>query len=294
MATDCDDAGALAMVHNLAEREETRPLATVVNNKGAYSAGAVAAINAAYDRADLPVGAYQGDLVGTQAASFFEDIATDTDRYGHEIVTRADAADATAVYRRALADADDVVIVSIGHLNNLLALLESDPDEQSDLSGRDLVAERVDRLVVMGGAYPAGKEHNFAARRAHEVTKPALEGWPTDVLVTGYEVGDEIRTGPILAHLDEDHPVHRAYAGHPSEPLENGRPSWDQTAVLAAVREPTEYFDVSDPGRVVVETDGANTWADDPAGSHRYLINREDTDLVKGVIAALMVGDPTR
>ena len=292
MATDCDDAGALAMLHTLAQRNEARILATLVNNKGSYSAGAVAAINVWYDRPDVAIGAYHGESVGTDAASFFEAIATDTDRYGHELVTRDDAPDAVSVYREALATNEHVVIVSIGHVNNLLALLDSDADDHSQLSGRELIADRVTRLVVMGGEYPSGKEHNFAARNAHEVTQPVIEGWPTEVLLSGYELGVEIQTGPILTSLEEHHPVRRAYAAHPSDPLDDGRPSWDQTAVLAAVRDPSTYFSLSDPGQVVVEDDGANTWVDDPTGQHRYLINQADTDLVKGVIAALMVGLP--
>ncbi len=65
-------------------------------------------------------------------------------------------------------------------------------------------------------------------------------------------------------------------AGHPSEPLVNGRMSWDQTAVLAAIRDPEQYWDLSGPGRVEVDSDGNSQWIDDPDGSHRHLIEREN------------------
>src|SRR5690625_1456520 len=55
MATDCDDAGALAMLHTLVDRGEAELLATLVNNRGEHSAGATAAINAWYGRASIPV-----------------------------------------------------------------------------------------------------------------------------------------------------------------------------------------------------------------------------------------------
>lgn len=296
MATDCDDAGALAVLHALARRGEAEILATVVNNRGPRSAGAVAAINAFYGRPDVPLGAYQGDAVGTEAADFFAGIATDTDAYGHAVTAREQAPDAVAVYRQILADAgaDEVVVVSIGHLNNLHGLLESGPGEHSPLGGRELVSERVSRLVVMGGAYPSGREHNFAARGAAKFTGLTLERWPTPVLFSGYELGAQVRTGSGLDALADSHPVRRAYAGHPSDPLTNDRQSWDQTAVLAAVRDPTTYWDPGPRGRVAVDPDGSNAWVQDPEGTQAYLVAREDPgpSTVATLVEDLMLETP--
>jgi hypothetical protein len=284
MTTDCDDAGALAMLHVLERRGEARILATVVNNKGEHSAGATAAINAFYGRPELPVGAYQGNAVGREAADFFKEIALDTPAYGHTATTRDQVRGAVDVYRQVLAQVGrhEVVIVSVGHLNNLHELLESGPDQYTPLSGVELVAEKVEHLVVMGGhflpdvteRYPHGREHNFHARGSAEFTGPALARWPTRILFSGYEIGERILTGRRLIELDERHPVRRAYAGHPSQPLVNGRMSWDQTAVLAAVRGPEQYWDLSAPGRVTVDPEGRNSWTSDPDGDHRYLIER--------------------
>jgi hypothetical protein len=301
MTTDCDDAGALAMLHALDRRGEARILATVVNNMGDGSAGATAAINAFYGRGDIPVGAYKGDVVGREAAAFFSAIASDTATYGHAVTARAQLPSALEVYRRVLSEANtnQVVIVSVGHLNNLYDLVRSGPDHHSPLSGVELIAQKVDHLVVMGGhygpavseRYPHGREHNFAARGSGPFTGPTLEQWPTRVVLSGYEIGEEILTGPLLAALDEVHPVRRAYAAHSSNPLVNGRMSWDQTAVLAAVRDPESYWDLSEPGRVLVEPDGSNTWVSDPNGRHRYLIAREDPgpEELAAVIEELMV-----
>lgn len=278
MATDCDDAGALAMLHTLERRGEAQIRATVVNNEGAYSAGVVAAVNAFYGRPDVPLGAYQGDDVGTDAAEFFADIARDTATYGHTVVSRDQVPGAVDVYRQVLAEAasDEIVVVSVGHLNNLHELLESEPDQHSPLPGRELVEQKVGQAVVMGGEYPSGREHNFAGRGSARYTRTVLDRWPTPVLFSGFEVGKSVSTGPRLGDLSGDHPVRRAYAGHQSDPLANGRPSWDQTAVLAAVRDPELYWDLSAPGRVVVEPDGSNAWTTDPNGPHAYLIERQD------------------
>ncbi|MEX0599663.1 MAG: hypothetical protein WD423_14205 [Rhodothermales bacterium] len=173
MTTDCDDAGALAMPHALEGSGEATILATVVNNRGRYSAGATAAINAFYGRGDVPVGAYHGNVVGREAADFFQEIALDTAAYGHESGVRQAYPDAVDVYRQILSQAGpkEVVLVSVGHLNNLYDLLHSESDEHSPLRGVDLIDQKVDRLVVMGGhflenpsvRYPRGCEHNLAA-----------------------------------------------------------------------------------------------------------------------------------
>jgi inosine-uridine nucleoside N-ribohydrolase len=82
--------------------------------------------------------------------------------------------DATMVLRRALARTPavpTVVFVAIGHATNLLALLRSPPDSVSAQTGYQLVAQRVARLVWMGGSYWVHKrvEWNFGAvrRRTH-------------------------------------------------------------------------------------------------------------------------------
>lgn len=303
MATDCDDSGALAMLHTLVDRGEADLLATVVNNRGEHSTGAAAAINAWYNRSHIPIGAYHGDTVGVDAADFFVEIAEDTERYGHRASTRSYFPSATEVYRRTLADAESpVTLISVGHLNNLYYLLKSGPDRYSPLTGRELVNEKVRRLVVMGGhfhpqaseQYPHGQEHNFHARGSATYTGPVIEHWPTPILFSGYEIGEQILTGSRLLELQPDHPVRRAYAGHPSKPLISGRESWDQTAVLAAIRDPQLYWDLSRPGRVTVDGDGVSRWSEDPDGNHTYLIQREDPspEEIAAVIESLMVDSP--
>ena len=291
MATDCDDAGALAVLHALATAGEARIAAVVVNNLDPASTGAVAAINAFYGRPEIPLGSYQGDEIGTTAGIFVKALAADTAAYGHTIRSRVDAPPALTVYRRVLEGLPDrsAVIVSIGHLNNLHDLLHSKPDEHSPLPGKDLILKKVGRTVIMGGDYPAGKEHNFFARGSHRVTADVVNHWPTPILFSGYTLGYRITTGPGLTVLPVGHPVRRAYDLHPTRPMENGRPSWDQTAVLAAVRDPERYWTLSGPGFNRIAMDGTNNWEPSPDGPHKYLIERVPAAELSGEIERLMI-----
>ncbi len=296
IATDCDDAGAIAVLHSLASSGEARIRAIVVNNKDAASVGAVAALNSFFGRPDIPLGAYPRADIGAAAGAFVPALADDTARYGHRIRSRADVLSALVVYRRTLAALPDGhgVIVSIGHLNNLDDLLASPADEHSPLPGLDLVRRKVAHLVVMGGDYPTGKEHNFFARGSHAVSAAVIDRWPTPILFSGFTLGLGLMTGPGLVALPEDDAVRRAYALHPAKPLENGRPSWDQSAVLAAVRGPETYWTLSDPGLNRIDADGANRWESDPAGTHVYLVEKSTPGEVAAEIERLMVRrDPT-
>jgi hypothetical protein len=70
--------------------------------------------------------------------------------------------------------------------------------------------------------------------------------------------------------------------------------SWDQTAVLAAVRDPDLYWDVSPPGRVTVDAEGRNSCAAVPDGVHRYPIERAQPAPAElaAIIEELMVHEP--
>jgi hypothetical protein len=133
------------------------------------------------------------------------------------------------VYRKALASAADgsVVICSIGTMENIQDLIQSQPDSVSDLSGLDLVRKKVRELVIMANTVPT--DHYL------------LSKWPTKIVWTTY-VGSNIGTGPSLMTTPENNPVRMAYDLFGV--LHNGRQSWDLTASWVAVRGAGDIFDV--------------------------------------------------
>lgn len=58
MDSDCDDAGALAVLHALADAGEAEILATVCSARHAWSPPAVEAVNRYYGRGELPIGSW--------------------------------------------------------------------------------------------------------------------------------------------------------------------------------------------------------------------------------------------
>ena len=57
---DSDDAAALAMLHNFADRGEIELLAVMCNTKLQYSPGAVDVVNTYFKRPNIAIGVYKG------------------------------------------------------------------------------------------------------------------------------------------------------------------------------------------------------------------------------------------
>jgi len=283
MKTDVDDAGALYMLMNMADRNECNIAAVLVNNKGDYSAGAVEAMIYHHGSQGIPVGAYKGDRVGRNnddMGQHYVQIAKNTEEYGHSRVTRDEFPDATEIYRKTLASLppdQKNIIVSIGHLQNIYYLLTSDPDEYSNLNGFDLVEKKLDHFVVMGGTYPSGREHNFSSRRGRAYTEHVIEildDLGKEVWLIGWELGDQIRTGSGLAELEKNHPLRIVYDEYRDL---RDHPTFDQLAVLTALRDRHHYFQWT-RGQISVDRLGQNTWDDDENAHYQYAKIHEDGD----------------
>ena len=270
MDTDCDDVGALAMLHALADAGEVTILATVVSSKFAYSAPCVEAINRYYGRGQLPIGAPKGRGASARRGSrYARQIA---EAYKTRLTTNADADDAVDVYRRTLAARPDrsVVVVTVGYLTNLRDLLGSKGDRHSPLDGTRLVRAKVARWVCMGGRYPQHLRHgeygNFMPDANAAVE--AAERWPTTVYFSG--LGAKVLTGRTLPETPADSPVRRAYKLYLKD--KPARSSWDQTALLFAVRPGAAFWSLRKRGSNHIYPNGTNRWVDRPDLDRHVLV----------------------
>ncbi len=284
---DVDDVGAIAVLHALADRGEVRILAMGVSSKHEKSPLCLSAINLYFRRGDLPIGRPQGDAF-LRDSKYNAQIAAE---FPHPLSSAQDAPTAPQLYRQALAHAPDhsVVMISVGQLTNFRDLLYTLPDRHSPLSGPELVAKKVRRWVCMGGKFPRGKEANLF----HDgpAAADAIAHWPTPIVFSGFEIGVRIKTGGKLASLPKSSPVRRAYK------LYNGvRPhfSWDQTAVLYAVRPDSQNWRCSEPGICHVFPDGTNQWIAREDGKHRYLIQQAEPTETAKTIESLMLHQPAQ
>lgn len=272
---DFDDIGALAIMHTLADSGEAEILATVACNRTPLCVPVIEIVNAHYGRAALPVGCVRPGGVAIDdkmhVRKWPEALA---EKYATDIrhATSAAAPDAVGVYRRALVAAPDgsVTICAIGFFTNLADLLSSPADDLSPLDGRTLVARKVKALYAMAGYARGGREFNVYKDAAS--ARAVFSDWPTRIVVSPAELGNRIRTGTRVAQLSaERSPVRDAFAVSLEQADKNGRQSWDETTVYAAVRGGQDLFARTRGTFAVVDDHGNNTWTDDPNGPHELL-----------------------
>jgi hypothetical protein len=301
---DCDDAGALAVLHALADRGEAEILATMAVVGDPQSAGALDAINTYYGRPDLPVGANQGERWPdahpywlTPDTGFLETLVAE---YESDIKDKTQARGAVSLYRETLAAQPDasVTVVTVGFLENLAALLRSPADRHSPLSGRELVARKVERLVVMGGRYPPDpelKDFNLSdgPYRDGRTAGWVIESWPTEIIFSGSEIGDGILTGSRLAESLPANPVARAYELFPGTNSRGERSSWDLTAVLYAVRPDAGLWRLRSDKHLVVSADGSHAWRPGAVSPRRaFLVEKVPPERIKNLLDALLAQAP--
>jgi inosine-uridine nucleoside N-ribohydrolase len=288
LGPDYDDVGALTILHALADSGEARILATCSSNQYALTAPCINVINTYYGRPDIPVGA---PLTGTNQEDGHNPKWTEAlfAKFPHALNSTADAPDAVTLYRRILAGEPDssVVIVTVGFFTNLSALLQSPPDDISPLNGKQLIAKKVNRLVSMAGSFPQGIEYNVLIDSAASAT--VFEQWPTRIIFSGFEIGDKILVGKRLVASDiQNTPAKETFTICLQQDNPEGGKSWDETAVLVAVRGANRYFNTV-KGQILMGKNGANSWQDDPKGTHEYLTWKTPVDELTKIIEDLVM-----
>lgn len=306
LGPDADDAGALALIHGLQTVGEAEILAVACGTKSPWCAPAVDAINTYYGRGDIPVGTLKGPGAIGYSEEWYGDSFTGyvAGRFDNDIRHAEYAEDAVAVYRRALAAARDssVAVVVTGFQSNLQDLLESPGDSIDARTGAELVADKVRLLSVMGGYYPGGSEFNFISDG--QAARYVVEHWPTPIMFSGFEIGEDLLTGAPLFDTPEENPVRASYhfwdlhfarQFEPEFDPETGiwpHSSFDQTAVLYAVRGLRDYWTAETTGCNVVLPDGSNRWESEPDCDHAYLIEKMPREELAEIIDELMVLPP--
>jgi hypothetical protein len=292
MDTDCDDAGALAILHALMDRGEAEILATVVSSRYSWSVPCVEAINRYYGRADLPIGAPKTTWAdtGQRGSPYARQIS---EQFATRYKSNDDAPDAVDVYRRILAAQDDgsVVIVTVGYLTNLRDLLASKPDAASPLSGTELVRQKVSRWVCTGGSYPKNLNPAVCGNYTPDPSSTviAVRDWPGPIYFSGS--GDDIHTGARLRETPARNPVRRVYKLYLGE--KKNRPSWDPIGVLFSIRSKADFWEIHRGGHYHIFDNGTYEWRKGPEKRHRVVELQVDAEKrLRETLDQLMVQAP--
>ena len=256
MDIDCDDAGALAVLHAFMDNNEVQILGVVCDVPSINSAYVVKVINSYYNRPEIPIGIVLDDTFNTsdKYKKYREDRQQGMAFKGYyppSIVkefkniefNEQKVINCVSLYRKLLSKSKDnsVVIVAVGLLTALAHLMVSKSDGITSLSGVQLIKKKVNKLITMGmGTFPSGNaEFNwlmdwYSAQRV-------INHWPTPLVVT--TLGSQFRNGRTLSKTTPiTNPVRRCYEIYMNG-ANRGNYSWDLIAAYHGVREENPYFE---------------------------------------------------
>jgi inosine-uridine nucleoside N-ribohydrolase len=287
---DVDDVVASSIANALVDNGEAELLAVVLNTAPVHCAGAISVLNHFYGRDQIPIGIYNISTPGAtlEMQDPLDYVNVLVNQFDSPIKNSSQAEDSVAVYRRVLSAQPDhsVAVSSIGIHTNLAALLKSNADEHSPLRGRDLVAQKVKLLAVMGGQYPSGKECNLMGGGSNEhnhlvasaASSYVAAHWPTKIVWSGARMG-VVQSGGAgfqkCAVATTANPIRAAMISYEHGP-NRSRCSWDPLTTLVAVRGAAAASCAEctncDGRNVIDPNTGENKWVSGPNANQTYLL----------------------
>lgn len=294
IAPDYDDVGAMALLHAFADNGEAKILATISCNVFETTVPTLSVLNTYFKRPGIPIGVTKANAPNKLCSQEWAQAIIQ--KYPHAMVSNDQAEDAIALYRKILSKQADrsVTIITVGFFTNLANLLDSKGDSYSPLNGKDLVKKKVKQLVSMAARIDKdGKSgYEFNVLVDAPASKKVFAEWPTPVIMSGFEIGQKILTGIRLINNDaiQNSPVKDAFRVALTKDSNTvGRNSWDETAVLVAVRGLQPWFSYRKLS-FDVEADGKNVII--PGQKFVYLQFKQTPEEIGKVIEDLMMHQP--
>ena len=280
IGSDVDDGLALSLIHALMSRGEVELLAVTSTNGSALVPRYTRMLNAYFGRPEIPIG------MPRQPAQVIDGNFMKLTADELEVLSVPDLSvpipveDAVPLLRRMLASSPDksVSILMTGFATNLARLLDSPADEISSLTGKELITQKTDLLVVMAGTFH-GRPAEYVENNIRfdiEAARRVAQDWPVPVIWEGHEIGtqllfsrDQLRR---IFMMSADMPAYISccHYGFPQMAL------WDLVVPFYLVF--PDYFRLSEPGRVIIRKDGTCSFQPEENGRDRCMMPLTDEE----------------
>ncbi|MGI5975279.1 MAG: nucleoside hydrolase [Paludibacter sp.] len=300
VGNDIDDVLALQMLLNYESVGLVKILGLTVSKSNLLAPIYADGYNRFNNKNDIPIGyVYEGpnkDL-GRYIKQTLDTLIDGKKILFPLITVNTQLPEAFSLQRKLLSEQEDnsVVLIAVGPHTNLRRLIESEADEFSDLNGVDLVAKKVNRLVLMGGNFdrPGNNFPEWNIVQDIRSSQILFEKWPTKIIVSGFEIGQNLLfPHQYLSDLPQSykHPLAVSYKLFDKMPYD--RQSWDLTAVLYAVEKNADLFDMSDSGVILIDENGNSTFKPTDEGKHYYMIIRDGkhSEIINALVRSVISG----
>lgn len=304
MGSDCDDVGALALLHRYADLGMADIIGCIYSSgKVPFGAGIIEAINIYYGRPNIPIGAYHGDEVGDSLDKMTaEKLALDTVAFRNKIIYNTDTQEQTQLNRRLLTESEDnsITYITIGHTKGLYELLVSGPDNISPLTGYELVNKKINRWIAMGGVGAINRNQEFVndwnlfRNGTAKYSKHLVENFPKQIYFS--DGGTNVLTGKSLRDTPSGNILRIAYRDWlwnvQKKTLDDQRSSWDLLAVYYAVEGLGDFFKLSDQGWMEIDPVKGVRWRYEKNDIRQYFVQQKtNTDQSLADYLNKMIGE---
>ena len=286
VCVDAGDVAAITCLNGLADKGEVNIIGITCVTACPYAPGCVDAVCRWCNRPNIPIGILKdpGFLV---ESGYAQQMAQHwPNRFANGATS---VPDAVALFRQVMSQRADnsVVMVAIGPLRNLAHFLQSKPDRASPLTGRELIAKKVKFLSSMAGLFNRIRDlkpetyTEWNVEQDIPAARYVARNWPTPIMFSGFEIGLPITVDDLVVQTSPHSPQGYCLRNN------SGRPAWDQTSILFAVRGLANYWTGSMEGRVDVDDKGRTTWHADPTSHQGYLVPKMGNSELGKIIAQL-------
>lgn len=285
LGNDIDDVFALQMVLNYANHGKVNLLGVTLTKDHPAAVEYVDSYCRLNGFDNMPLGfAYNGSTrdINSTPGSYMLPALEAKDANGDNILNvkrrlSDDIPEGYRLMRKILSESEDssVVIITVGFATNLSRLLDSQADEYSELSGKELVARKVKLLSIMSGTYNDDVFNNpeWNVLQDIESAQNVYDNWPGEIIASGSEIGVRIlypHQSVLNDYPDSNYPLCVSYCAYAAMPYD--RPCWDLTSVLYAIEPEESHLDVSDYGKIKIDAKGYSTFTAETGGRHRHLV----------------------
>ena len=279
---DCDDAGALQIVHFLCDAGEAELLGVTHCTGNPYGLPAISALNR-FNGREVPLGTTKRDFL-SEYAKYNRPMS---EKFPHEFADGRPQKDAVEVFREVMRAQEDgsVTVCSIGPLNNLAGFL-------TDRECRELIERKVVRLVAMAGNFTPGAKAEWNVEMDVPAAQKVMQEWPGEIIFCPWECGGPVQTGMTYRGLEEKHPAACAYYHWTESGM--ARSSWDLLTVVQAIRPNNGLMTVSPWGRIRLDEKGVSTFAAELNGRHAYTINSATAEEISAALEEMLSASKAR
>ena len=266
IGSSTDDLFALGAIYNFAHyHKECNLIGGIVCRMGEEYIRLADIMNTYYGFGDIPIGVERHGVENPHAYIPYGGIADlknadGTPMFARSIEDYSALPEGWKLYRKLLADKPDnsVDIIAIGFMSSVAQLLESEPDEYSDLNGVELVEQKVRGLFVMGGKFGEDQTkpgYNFGHKTAINFSIKLFELWPHSVPIyfSPSLTGDylDYPVDSVLKDLAwiEANPIKQVYKNYDCN---TGQRMWDFYSAIMSLRNPVYYIGNQAPGIVTI------------------------------------------